>query len=250
MRLATLTLTPWYRRPQLHRGGGAEQPGSVRATAILDHTSPGIGALVAQARERAASELGTGFAPSPLATVRAAHGLIRDAVRPVYAMEEATPASRVLARGTGSCSQRLAVLESAARAIGVETRVRALSIDGAFWEPRFPRLTFALPDRVLLAWPEFRLDGWRPASELFGPLGCRAGGAFTNSGSETLFEAVGRCAVDWDGETSGDPADLSAHLRADLGYFTDRDELFARLGQTLCTPSRAIADPVMRRIAA
>ncbi|GAA1626057.1 transglutaminase domain-containing protein [Leucobacter chromiireducens] len=250
MRLATLALTPWYRRPESRRGGGTDHPGSTLPTAILDHASPVIRALVAQARERAVAGDGTAGPASPLATVRAAHALIRDAVRPVTAMEETTPASRVLARGTGSCSQRLGVLESAARAIGVETRVRALSIDGAFWRPRFPRLTFALPDRVLLAWPEFRFDAWRSASELFGPLGCGAGGAFTNSGAETLFEAAGRCAVDWDGRTNGDPADLSTYLRADLGYVTDRDELFARFGQTLCFPSRVIADPVMRRIPA
>jgi hypothetical protein len=39
-------------------------------------------------------------------------------------------------------------------------------------------------------------------------------------------------------------------VRADLGYFADRDEAFARLGQTLCAPGRFVADPIMRRVAA
>jgi hypothetical protein len=33
-------------------------------------------------------------------------------------------------------------------------------------------------------------------------------------------------------------------------YFGSRDELFACLGQTLCTPARVLADPVLSRFAA
>ncbi|WP_457464607.1 hypothetical protein [Streptomyces sp. TE5632] len=65
----------------------------------------------------------------------------------------------MLRRGRGSCSQRLAVLESVARASGVATRVRGLLVDGSFWYPRFPRLHRIVPEQVLLAWPEFRLEG-------------------------------------------------------------------------------------------
>ena len=180
-----------------------------------------------------------------------AHAIIRDEVRPVYAMNEASPTSRTLRRRAGSCSQRLAILESVARATGVKTRVRALLIDRSFWYPRFPRIGFALPDQMMLAWPEFQIDGeWRSAAELFGPIGCRGGGAFANRGGETLFEAVGRCAVDWDGREGDEEFDLSRFVRADLGYFADRDEAFARLGQTLNEPARLLLDPILRRIAA
>lgn len=182
--------------------------------------------------------------------LQAAHAIIRDEVRPVYALDETTPASRTLARGFGSCSQRLAILESVARAAGVRTRVRALLIDGSFWYPRFPRIGRLLPDRVMIAWPEFLLGEWEPASELFGPIGCQGGGRFANGGIETLFEAAGRCAVDWDGRSSDSAYDLSSFVRADHGYFESRDELFARLGQTLCAPLRVVVDPIARRIAA
>ncbi|MFW0772059.1 hypothetical protein ACLRGI_02685 [Paenarthrobacter nitroguajacolicus] len=185
-----------------------------------------------------------------VAVLQAAHTIIRDEVRAVYALEESTPASRTLARGFGSCSQRLAILESAARAIGVATRVRALLIDRSFWYPRFPHIGLALPDRILLAWPEFSLDEWRSASELFGTIGCRGGGSFTNRGSETLFEAAGRCAVDWDGRADDNAYNLSQFVRADYGYFANRDDAFRELGQTLCAPSRAIADPILRHITA
>lgn len=244
MTAVTAILTPWYRRGTEQAGTGPEQPGSRAATPILDHGSPAVGRLVDRADDSARSA-------ASLALLESAHGIIRDEVRAVYSLQETTSASRTLARGFGSCSQRLAILESVARRIGVATRVRALLVDRSFWYPRFPRLGFALPDRVMLAWPEFRIDdSWRSASELFGPIGCRGGGAFTNRGAETLFEAVGRCVVDWDGRSHDDAYDLSHFVRADHGYFADRDEAFARLGQTLCAPTRLLAEPVLRRIAA
>ena len=241
--MLTSIITPWYRRAQTRAGGSGDRAGSVDPTPILDYTTDVLQDLVGRARAE------SGGADS-LAMVQAAHALIRDEVRAVYGMEEATPASETLMQGSGSCSQRLAILESVARAVGIQTRVRALLVDRSFWAPRFPRFTFVLPPHIVIAWPEFLLEDWRSASELFGPVGCQTGPAFTNSGSETLFEAVGRCAVDWDGLTGGGESDLSRFVRADLGYFTNRDELFARVGQTLCAPSRKLVDPVMRRIAA
>jgi len=236
-------MTPWYRRTSARVGAGPAKAGSTDATPILDHDSAEITHLVYRARML-----------SPIrdqaAVLEAAHSIIRDEVRPVYALEEETPASRTLTRGFGSCSQRLAILESVARSIGVATRVRALLIDRSFWYPRFPRIGCVLPDRILLIWPEFDIHGWRSASELFGSIGCRGGGSFTNRGSETLFEAAGRCAVDWDGRTEGSAFDLSRFVRADFGYFTNRDDAFDSLGQALCTPSRLVADPILRRIAA
>jgi len=238
----TAVLTPWYRRAGGREGSDAEQSGSLAPTPILDRESAEVLRLVARAQ--AAAE-----GPDAIAVLAAAHQIIRDEVRPVYAMNEAIPSSRTLRRGSGSCSQRLAILESVARTIGVRTRVRALLIDRSFWYPRFPRIGFAVPNRMLLAWPEFSLEGgWRSASELFGPIGCRGGGAFANHGAETLFEAVGRCAIDWDGRSHDDEYDLSRFVRADLGYFADRDEAFARLGQTLTAPARTLLDPILRRI--
>lgn len=239
----TAAITPWYRRIAARGGGGPALAGSTGATQILDYESPVIRQLVARAQGFAGST-------SQVAVLEAAHAIIREEVRAVYALEETTPASRTFSRGFGSCSQRLTVLESVARAVGVSTRVRALSIDRSFWYPRFPNVGFALPDQILLAWPEFHIDEWRSASELFGSIGCRGGGTFTNRGAETLFEAVGRCAVDWDGKSHDDAFDLSKFVRADYGYFANRDQAFAALGQTLCAPSRLIADPILRRVAA
>jgi len=189
---------------------------------------------------------GSGLAGSAeLARLRAAHGVIAAAVRPVYSVRERQPISRTVRRGRGSCSQRLAVLEGVARGWGIATRVGGLAVDGRFWYPRFPRARFLVPSRVVLAWPEFFVGGgWLAAGELFG---MRPGGpGFANDGEETLFDAVARTGVDWDG-CGGGVCDLSATVRAELGYFDSRDEVFRRHGQTLCGPLTMLADPVLSR---
>ncbi|MFE2416449.1 transglutaminase domain-containing protein [Streptomyces hokutonensis] len=235
-------------------GGDVAATGSTAPTRILDWRDPLVLSLLDGIEVTADSET-----VRRIETLRHAHRLITAAVRPVYSVQDERPVSEVLRRGRGSCSQRLAVLEAVARAAGVATRVRGLLVDGTFWYPRFPRLRRIVPDRVLLAWPEFRLDhapsaSWLAVSELFGSLGELSEGAdagFTNSGSETLFEALSRTAIDWDGATlcptSGAGCDLSAYVVADLGRFDSRDELFARHGQTLCPVARVLAEPVMGR---
>ncbi|MER6366720.1 transglutaminase domain-containing protein [Kitasatospora sp. NPDC001527] len=178
----------------------------------------------------------------------------------MYSVEERRPVSEVLRLGRGSCSQRMAVLEAVARAQGIPTRVRGLVVDGSFWYPRFPRMRRLVPDQVVLAWPEFRIaTSWLPISDLFADSPNpheRADGGFTNAGPETLFEALSRTNVDWDGPTTTCPAsaaapcDLSAYLLTDLGHFNSRDDLFTRHGQTLCAPARLLAEPILGRRAA
>jgi transglutaminase-like putative cysteine protease len=232
----------------------AEAAGSTAPTRILDWEHPRVAELIRSIGNGHAADLPDGR----LDILRRAHGRIAATVRPVYSVQDERPVSDVLRRGRGSCSQRLAVLEAVARASGVATRVRGLLVDGAFWHPRFPHLRRLVPAQVLLAWPEFHLHrsttSWLPASELFGDLaelsGRRASG-FTNAGAETLFEALSRTAVDWDGATAcaadAVSCDLSAHVLADLGHFDSRDDLFAHHGQTLCGPARWMAEPVLGR---
>ncbi|MER7112756.1 transglutaminase domain-containing protein [Streptomyces sp. NPDC000229] len=247
--MTSTVLTPWWRPRRPVSGKGAE--GSVGATRILDWRHAGVQRLLADARAAAPDG-------GDRTLLLAAHRLISERVRPVYAMNDAQPASRTLARGRGSCSQRLAVLEAVGRAAGVVTRVRGLLVDGSFWYPRFPRVRRLVPDTVVLAWPEFRIGGeWVNVSELYAPLdvlGARAPEGFTNSGSQTLFEALSSTAVDWDGSasvcgTDGCAAyDLSAMVRRDLGRFSSRDELFAAHGQTLCPPARVIGGALLSRV--
>ncbi|TMK33380.1 MAG: transglutaminase domain-containing protein [Actinobacteria bacterium] len=240
-------LTPWWRDrtpEQRHREAG----GSTLATRILDWQHPRVRALVNTARSAADGE-------GAAALLRAAHRLIADLVRPAYSVDDARPVSSVLARGRGSCSQRLAILEAVARSSGTATRVRGLVVDGRFWYPRFPRLRILVPDAVLLAWPQFRIDErWVDSSELFGTLAvlaARSAPGFTNDGGETLFDALPRTALDWDGRTSElgtcSACDLSARVLVDLGFFDSRDLLFREQGQTLSLVARIVVEPVLGR---
>lgn len=244
--MTSSALMPWPRsrhraalRRERRTAGGSTAP-----TQILDHGS------VAVLDSAALIEVSH---PSELSWLRVAHRLIATRVTAVYALDDRQPASVTIGRGRGSCSQRLAVLEAVARSHAIPTRVRGLFVDGSFWYPRFPRLRPFVPKVVVLAWPEFLLEGvWVGAGELFGPLVTPPVGStgFTNSDGETLFDAVARSAVDWDGVTSPpgtcSSCDLSAVVIGDAGYFSDRDALFDAAGQTLCRPALMLADPFMR----
>jgi hypothetical protein len=241
--VTTSLITPWWRSRRNTEAQATAAMGSTEPTAILNWRSVPVRAL--------ATEFGSFEGGREL--LQHAHGVIARRVRAVYAVDDTQPVARTLLRGRGSCSQRLAVLEAVARSAGIATRSRGLLVDGTFWYPRFPHLRFAVPDAVLLAWPEFSLDGvWVSASELFGPaVNLATTTGFANAGGETLFDALARGAVDWDGDTSlpgsCSSCDLSAMVLQDLGRFDSRDELFARHGQTLCWPARTLAEPVLSR---
>ncbi|MGW4560867.1 transglutaminase domain-containing protein [Streptomyces sp. NPDC004561] len=263
MTIMTSSLLTPRGRVRTRTTGGGEAAGSTVPTRILDWQHPSVVSLLRRIDIPTDSEGPSGTAHR-IATLRRAHRRIASLVQPVYSVQDERPVSEVLRRRRGSCSQRLAVLESVARASGVATRVRGLVVDGRFWYPRFPRFQRIVPHQVVLAWPEFRLEGLSPAdhltapwlrvSELFGDLDELSeggGGGFTNVGPETLFEALSRTAIDWDGATvcpsSGAACDLSAYVLADLGHFDSRDELFAQHGQTLCGMARLLAEPVLSR---
>jgi hypothetical protein len=127
--------------------------GSVASTCIVDHDAPPVVDFAALVQGSPLADV------SPRSFVQAAHRLITERIGAVYALDDRQPVSVTIRRGSGSCSQRLAVLEAVARSRGIPTRVRGLFVDGSFWYPRFPRLRALVPRIVVLAWPEFLLDG-------------------------------------------------------------------------------------------
>lgn len=220
----------------------ADRCGDDRPTPILDWRTQEVGDFAAR--------VSTDPSLDQRSYLIQVHQAIASLILPVYALNDLQPASSTIRRGRGSCSQRLAVLEAVARRNGIPTRVRGIVVDGQFWYPRFPRATRLVPDRVILAWPDFKVDGsWLSAGELYGSLGelAACGLGFTNTDGETLFDAVGRTAVDWDGRTNTPSCDLSATVRQDLGVYGSRDDLFAANGQTLCRLAYTLGDPIMSR---
>jgi hypothetical protein len=192
-------------------------------TAILDYQTPAVAAFVA----------GLSVAAEPsLRFLRAAHQAVARRVAPIYTLQERQPVSVTLARGRGSCSQRLACWEAAARAAGIPTRVRGLWMDVRFWRRRFPLSWRLFPGRVLLAWPDFFVGGrWLAAQDVFGDVAARAGVSrpFAND-AETLFEALRSAAVDLGGRSCGSACDLSGFVLAQAGLFDTRDQLWDALG--------------------
>jgi hypothetical protein len=244
--VTSAVLTPWW-RTRFPVSQGSTAAGSVGSTQILDVHDPRVASLIDEVR-RHSDDNDTSW-------LRTAHAIISEQIRPVYSLDDEQSVSKTIARGRGSCSQRLAILETVARGSGIRTRVRGLLIDGRFWYPRFRHFRFLVPNEVLLAWPEFFVNGdWIDTSEVFGglrTLAADADGGFSNAGGETLFEAISRTAVDWDGRTS-DPGtcsvcDLSSTLLRDLGRYDSRDELFAQQGQTLSRAARVLAEPFLGR---
>jgi hypothetical protein len=198
---------------------------NLRSTAILDYPSEPVQALVQQLKADAA----------PRDILHAGYQLLREEVRPVYTIDELQPTSRTLAKGNGSCSQRFACLESIARAAGIGTRVRGLWIAGKFWNPRFRFTKPFIPSQILLAWPQFYLEGgWVSVEELFESserLSERNPSGFANDG-ESLFDAIDHVALDFAGKTAAcasGACDLSGYVGGDAGLFASRDQLFAAI---------------------
>lgn len=204
---------------------------NTRATRILDADHPDVARLAGPAPVPAP-------ATDPALDLATAHVRVGAAVQAAYTLDERRPASRTLALGRGSCSQRFAVLEAVARAGGTPTRTHGLAVDGRFWHRRFPRWRAFVPGVVLLAWPEFSVDGrWAPVQDLLGAAcGDACGPAFANDGPETLFDASARPGA----------VDLGPWVVADLGRYASRDAFFDAQGQTFCAPARVVVETVLR----
>lgn len=199
-------------------------------TPILDYRSSVVRRFTEKIRPADNSDVGF---------LRAAHGAVATAVRPVYTVRERQPVSRTIFLRRGSCSQRMACLEAAARAVGISTRVRALWVSGHFWSNRFPVMRVFIPRRVLLAWPQFNVeDRWVGVEEIFGAVRERASRAtaFANDG-ETLFEAVQSTVIDFDGRTRecSTGCDLSRFITEDTVALSDGDSSWRQVAIGITT---------------
>lgn len=200
---------------------------NLSSTHILNHADPAVQSLVAQL---------SATQSAPRAFVQAAHRYLGEKMKAVYSIDEDRPASETLRLNTGSCGQRMALVEALARGYGVPTRVRAVWFDRRFWFSRLPLLRFFLPPRTLMPWPQFYVDGsWVDLDELFGPIKEMAANTqvkhpFTNRGV-SLFDAVRDMPVDLFGKLRGTPYasyDISNMVLEDGGIFQTRDELLAK----------------------
>jgi Transglutaminase-like superfamily len=191
---------------------------NVAATTILDSDHERVRKLTAEILQEQ---------PPDIAFLRNAHLRLVELLSPVYSLNEWQPASVTLAKRCGSCSQRMACLETLARCAGIPTRVHVFRVKGSFWHPRFRLTRWFLPANVLLVWPQFFVaHGWVDFDELHAPitqLARKAKTGFKNDG-ESLFEAVIKTPVDFCGKTCSLPSsklefNLSTFISADEGLF-------------------------------
>ena len=146
---------------------GDVHPANLDPTAILNHSHPTIRTLATQLHQSCLDQSSRAF-------VQAGHRYIQNVIHPIYTLNEIQPASVTFEKKQGSCSQRIACLETICRAEGIPTRVRGLWVDGQFWYPRFGPIRCFIPKRILVAWPQFYLadssgSHWVDFEELFAP---------------------------------------------------------------------------------
>src|SRR5437762_1821538 len=87
---------------------------NLQPTPVLNHDNSSIRKIAAELQF---------FCTSSTAFLRLSHSFLSGIVKPVYTLDEFQPASVTLAKGRGSCSQRMACLEALARANNIATRV-------------------------------------------------------------------------------------------------------------------------------
>jgi transglutaminase-like putative cysteine protease len=202
---------------------------NLQATSILNHQEATIRDLAMRLRGRA---------PEDRKLLQSAHRYLVDFVKPIYTLDELQAASQTIRERHGSCSQRMACLEAVSRACGIPTRSRGLQVSGRFWYPRFRMFRAFIPNRILLVWPQFFVQGiWIDFDELYGTaaeLAEKAEHAFNNDG-ESIFDAVDHTPVDFLAKTcrvgcARSNFDLSRFVLANEGFFDTRDEVFERFG--------------------
>ena len=116
------------------------------ATPLLDFNHPAIARLLAQ----------RGWASLPLrARIGAVYAFVRDEIRFGYNVDDALPASRVLADGYGQCNTKATLLIALLRGVGVPARLHGATIHKSLQKGVVEGLFYAIaPPNILHSWPE------------------------------------------------------------------------------------------------
>ncbi len=120
-------------------------------TPMLDFSHPTIQRLVEQHRWR---DLGD------FERIRAIYDFVRDEILFGYNIDDAIPASRVLADGYGQCNTKGTLFMALLRCCGVPCRVHGFTIDKKLQRGAMTGFVYALaPANVLHSWVEVWLEG-------------------------------------------------------------------------------------------
>ena len=204
---------------------------------MLDYASPSIQAL---ARKR-------GWSGLPEAErVRAIYDFVRDEILFGYNVDDAIPASRVLADGFGQCNTKGTLFMALLRRCGIPCRVHGFLIDKRLQKGAMTGIVYRnAPQEILHSWVEVLLDGRSYELEGFildkGYLeSLRAAfpdcaGAFCGYG--VAVKDFKHLVVDFD---HNDTYIQSEGITRDLGTYDCPDDLLQEHGQAL-SPMKAFA---------
>ncbi len=120
-------------------------------TPMLDFSHPAIRRLVEQRGWRSLDEF---------ERIKAIYGYVRDEVLFGYNVDDAIPASRVLADGYGQCNTKGTLFMALLRCCGIPCRVHGFTIDKKLQKGAMTGLVYALaPRNVFHSWVEVWLEG-------------------------------------------------------------------------------------------
>ena len=120
-------------------------------TPMLDFSHPAIRRLV---KERRWIELGD------FERIREIYNFVRDEILFGYNVDDAIPASRVLADGYGQCNTKGTLFMALLRCCGVPCRIHGFTIDKKLQKGAMTGLVYVLaPSDVLHSWVEVWLEG-------------------------------------------------------------------------------------------
>jgi Transglutaminase-like enzymes, putative cysteine proteases len=198
------------------------------ATPLLDFDHPAIAALIDRRGWRPLSES---------ARIGAAYDFVRDEIAFGYNVDDAIPASAVLADGYGQCNTKAILLMALLRALGIPCRLHGFTIHKRLQKGVVPPLVYRVaPANILHSWVEIRfngrwldLEGFILDAGYLSALQQRFGaGALCGYGAGT--ECLERPGVEWRGEST---YIQRTGINADLGLWDSPDAFYARHAQAL-----------------
>lgn len=123
----------------------------LRETAMLDYSNDAIRQLVQDRKWREAEAF---------ECIRAVYNFVRDEVLFGYNMDDAIPASRVLADGYGQCNTKGTLFMALLRACNIPCRVHGFTIDKKLQKGAMTGLVYLMaPRNVFHSWVEVLLEG-------------------------------------------------------------------------------------------
>lgn len=178
--------------------------------------------------------------------IRSVYDFVRDEILFGYNMDDAIPASEVLADGYGQCNTKGILFMALLRAVGVRCRFHGFTIDKRLQKGALIGLWYRLaPEEIVHSWVELFYDGrWidmegfildLPYLRSVQRIACEKTGAFCGYGVAT--SAIESPRVFWDGNATYIQKE---GIVRDFGIYPDPDSFFKDHSQPMGSLKRLV----------